>query len=127
MSDFAKNPPVQIVGALSDGTATVPVNSTASGELRVAELLTQGGVQGAVVVGTTAVAARVGALNFQNRKTLTVTPTDGKIYWGYTNAVTVASGSVIYKNQQVTFSAADTLTIWLIASVACDVRITEGN
>jgi len=119
--------PVFVVGATNDGTETTPVNSTVNGDLRVADLLVQGGTQGALVVGTSAVAARVGVANFANRKALTVTPTDGDIYWGYTNGVTTASGTIIYKNQQITFSVSDAVTIWLIASTNRNVRVTEGG
>lgn len=119
--------PVYLVGAAADGAETTPVMSNTAGELLVSDVLHYGGVQGALSVGSTAVAARVGLVNHSGRKVLTVMPTSGNIFWGYTSAVTPLSGTVIYKKQQVTFSVSDVLTIWLIAVATCDVRITEGS
>jgi len=117
---------VYIMGTDINGVETFPAKTTPNQDLSTADLLVQGGTQGALVVGTSAVAARVGVANFANRKALTVTP-DGDIYWGYTNGVTTASGTIIYKNQQITFSVSDAVTIWLIASTNRNVRVTEGG
>lgn len=119
--------PVFVMGSDSTGTETYPVRATPNQDLGVTDLLVSGGVQAAMSVGTSAVAARVGVSNLSNRKSLTVLPTDGNIYWGYTNAVTTSSGTVIYRDQQVTFAASDAVTIWLIAAASRNVRITEGG
>jgi hypothetical protein len=118
--------PVYVMGADNNGIETYPVASTPNGDHRTADLLVSGGVQGAVSVSTTAVAAKVGGSNLSNRKTLTVMPTDGSVYWGFTNAVTTSSGTEIFKNQMATFSVSDAVTVWLIASSSRNVRITEG-
>jgi hypothetical protein len=119
--------PVFVTGADLTGTETTPVNSTVSGDLQVADLLTVGGANGAIVVSTSAVAACVGVSNLTGRKSLTVLPTDGNIYWGYSNAVTTSNGTIVYKNQMASFQVSSNVTIWLIAAASRNVRVTEGS
>jgi hypothetical protein len=118
--------PAYIVGADTDGVETTPVRATPSGDLGTADVLVSGGTQGAITVGATAVAARVGGANYTNRKSLTVMPTDGSVFWGLTNAVTTSTGTEIFRNQFATFAVSDAVTIWLIAATNRNVRVTEG-
>lgn len=115
-----------VIGSQPDGSETTPVRSTVGGDLGTADVLVSGGAQTVLTVGVSAVAARVGAANLANRKALTVMPTDGSVFWGYSNAVTAATGTEIFKNQQVTFAVSGAVTIWLIAAATRNVRITEG-
>lgn len=116
-----------ITGKRVDGQFDT-VKQSNNNELRVADILDGSGVQGAISVGTTAIAARVGASNLANRKSLSITNMGPQtIYWGYTAAVTVATGTPIVKAQQAFFTCGPNTTIFLIAaSAGNDVRITEG-
>lgn len=118
--------PVFIVGSDSVGSETVPVNSTAQGELLASEALSVGGVYGFLSVSTSAVEAKVGASALTDRKILTVMPTDGSIFWGYSNAVTALTGTEIFRNQLATFAVRTGVAIWLIAAGSRNVRVTEG-
>lgn len=81
----------------------------------------------AISVTDTAQEVKVGANPLEERKVITIQPTDGIVYYGYSNSVTAANGTKIYKNQWLQLEAADTLLIYLIADtgVTVDVRITE--
>ncbi len=118
--------PVIVVGSDSTGAETTPIRSYPDGELAVADILNTGGVQSAMTVGTSAIEAKVGASRLTNRKLLTICPTDGDIYWGYTNAITTTTGTPIFKNQMVAISVGDTAAVYLVASANRNVRITEG-
>lgn len=87
------------------------------------------GVQGQIIVGTTAVEAKVGASTLANRQILTVQHLGNqRLYWGYTSAVTTSSGTEIFKNQLVTFEIELPLRVYLISdSSGQEVRITEAN
>lgn len=119
--------PVYLVGAEADGTETTPVKSTATGDLRVTDSLSLGGVQGAITVGVSAVSAKVGVSNYSGRKMLTVMPTDGSVFWGYTDTVTTSTGTEIFRNQMATFKVEDTVSVWLVAAANRNVRVTEGK
>jgi hypothetical protein len=109
----------QIVFALQAGTWTVTSQDN----------LTAGGVQGVLNLTTanTAYELKVGANRLANRKLVTALSEDAVIYWGYTNSVTVATGSPIFKNQFYSWPMDDAGSIWLVCSSANkDVRITES-
>jgi hypothetical protein len=77
---------------------------------------------------TTSAAEALGAASIlTNRKMLSITPTNGTIYWGFSNAVTISSGSPIFKNQTITFAVGPNVHIYIIAGATTDVRITEGS
>lgn len=93
-----------------------------------ADVLITGGVTGAIVVGTAAVEAVVGASAILRRKSLTIyNASDASIYWGFGSDVTTASGIVIYPEEVIHFAVAEACQIWLVAaSGGLDVRISEG-
>lgn len=77
---------------------------------------------------TTSAAEALGSASIlTNRKMLSITPTNGIVYWGYSNAVTISSGVPIFKNQTVTFAVGPSIHIYLIAGSTIDCRITEGS
>lgn len=118
--------PVQIVGADPTGTEGTPVKSTLNGDLGTADVISVSGVNGAISVNTTASEAKAGATRLALRKFISITPTAGTVYWGTSAAVTTATGTPIFKNQQVTFAFTDNVPIYLIAASTIDVRIVEG-
>jgi hypothetical protein len=87
------------------------------------------GVNGAITVGTSAVEAKVGASALASRLNLTVFHNgSGKLYWGYSNAVTAANGTQIFKNTTTSIDAGPNLHVWLISDTAGqDVRVTEAS
>ena len=62
-----------------------------------------------------------------DRKFISVTPTNGTVYWGTSNAVTTSSGTPIFKNQSMTFAFGANVHLWLIAGSTTDCRIAEGS
>lgn len=78
-------------------------------------------------VTTSAAEALGGATILANRTTLTILPTNGIIYWGYTSGVTVSSGTPIFKNQLLAFTGlTNAIHIYVIAASTVDARISES-
>lgn len=111
---------------ITDGTTVVGVSTNA--EMRSSDTVNHGGVNGAITVGVSAVEAKVGASKLTNRKLLTIFHNgSNNLYWGYSNAVTTANGTQIFKNTMLVLPVGDGTSIWLISNIAGqDVRITEG-
>jgi hypothetical protein len=127
LSDIQAAESVKIIGSDSTGLETNPVNSSANGELNTSDISNNGGVNGAITVGTSAVEAKVGASILSNRKALTILLTsNGKLYYGLTSGVTTANGTQIFKNSLAAFKCGPGTSIWLISDTAAqNVRITE--
>jgi hypothetical protein len=104
-----------------------PLSLTIDGDLRVADIMNTAGQYRAQSVTTTAAEALGGATILANRKSLTLTPTNGTIYWGFSNAVTITTGSPIFKNQSMSFAIGANLHIYVIAAATTDCRIAEGS
>ena len=99
--------------------------------LKTADGLREGGTQGALslTTGNTQYEAKVGASRLANRKSLTITALDD-MYWGYNNTVTTATGTPLYKNQQIVFAIDpdSTFQVWIVASAnGKTARITEST
>jgi hypothetical protein len=119
---------VKIIGSSSSGIENTPVTASSNGELQVSDISNNGGTQGAITVGTSAIQAMVGVSPLANRKTLTVfNNSNNDIYFGYTNTVTAVSGTPIFKNQFAEFSVGPLTQVWLISgATGNNVRITEN-
>lgn len=77
---------------------------------------------------TTSAAEALGAATIlTNRKFISITPTNGTVFWGFNSSVTVSSGTPIFKNQTFTLSATDAVHIFVIAGSTIDCRIAEGS
>lgn len=75
---------------------------------------------------TTTVAEALGAGTILvNRKLLHITPTNGTIYWGYSNTVTTTTGTPIFPNNTLWLSVTDNVHIFLISATTIDSRIGE--
>lgn len=112
---------------ITDGTTQVGV--TTSGNLRTADILNLGtGTQAALTVGTTAVEVKVGGSPLTNRKLATLyNSSNSTLYWGFSSGVTTATGTPIYKDQQVSWSVGPSQSIFVIAgSAGNNTRITEA-
>jgi hypothetical protein len=85
------------------------------------------GVSGALTVGTSAVAVRVGASNYALRSVLSLFNNSANtIYWGFTNAVTTSTGFPIPAASAFKWNVDPGVTIWAIAAGAGnDTRVVE--
>ena len=119
--------PVVLIGATTAGVTGTPTGSSANGDLFVRDSINSSSTNAALSVTATAVEAKVGALRLTNRKFISITPTNGTIYWGSTSAVTVSSGTPVFKNQCITIAFTDNVAVWLIGVATTDVRIVEGS
>jgi hypothetical protein len=120
---------VDAISKLTDGTNTVLV--TPLGDLEVSDGLSNGGVNGNLVLTTanTAYEAKVGASRLTNRKSLTIQAVDFDVYWGYSSGVTVANGTLLNKGQFIVFACDpnSTFQVWLVcANSSKNVRIAES-
>ena len=109
---------------ISDSNSTYGNDQSAT-----ADILNYQGVQGILVVETTAIEVKVGADKLVDRKSTTLfNNSNSIIYWGYTNTVTVATGTPIFKNQSIEWNAGDNISIWVISgSLGNNTRITEAS
>lgn len=81
---------------------------------------------GALTVGTSAVAARVGVSNLTNRRYLLIMPRANSVFLGWNSSVTTSNGMQLFKDQMVILPIGPGLTPFLIADAAGkDVRISE--
>lgn len=102
------------------------INSN-NNQLQVRDVINTAGQNRAQSVTTTAAEALGGATILANRKFLSMTPTAGTIYWGFTSGVTVATGTPIFKNQTMTLAVTDNVHIFVIAASTIDSRMAEGS
>lgn len=119
---------VKIAGSNNSAAETNFVDATANGDMKTTDVSNNGGLQAALSVGTTAVELKVGISVLDNRKSATLfNNSNNTIYWGYTNTVTINSGTPIFKSQFVEWAVGSGTSIWLIAGSATnDTRITEN-
>lgn len=109
------------------GTALVEVFNGNGNQLKTRDCLDTAGQNRAQSVTTTAAEALGAGTILLNRKMLSITPTNGTIYWGFTNAVTTATGNPIFKNSTFTISATDNLHVYVISAGTVDTRIAEAS
>lgn len=76
-------------------------------------------------VTTTAAEALGAATILVNRKMLTITPTNGIIYFGTNSSVTTTTGTPIFPNNTLFLDVTDNLHIFVIAAATTDARIIE--
>jgi hypothetical protein len=113
----------------SDPTKKASVSS--NGDVGVTDGLSGGGVHGALTLttGGTAYEAKVGGSRLALRKTLIITALDD-MYWGFDNTVTTASGTPLFKNQQVIFSIDPNdanFQVWVVAAASSKTaRVAEA-
>lgn len=95
--------------------------------LSTADILNTSAQYRAQSVNTSAAEALGGATILSNRKMLSITPTNGTVYWGFNNSVTTSTGTPIFKNQTVTFAVGSNVHVYVIAASTVDCRIAEGS
>lgn len=75
---------------------------------------------------TTTAAEALGAVTILvNRKLLTITPTNGTIYFGTNSSVTTSTGTPIFPNNTLFLDVTDNIHIFVIAAATTDSRIVE--
>lgn len=127
LNDIQAAQSVKLVGNSLTGGETTPVNSSATGELLVADTINTAGQFRAQSITTTASEALGAATILANRKMLSITPTTGTVYWGYSSVVTTITGTPIFKNQNMVFAVGPNVHIFLIAASTINCRIAEGS
>lgn len=157
LTDIQSAGATKIIGSDTTGVETYPVNAdssgnlstkvnngsgsdavniqdggnsiTVDGEVKTDNTLTSGGTQGVLTLtlANTAYELKVGASRLTGRKLITAIPIDRTVYWGYTNAVTVTTGTPLIKSQFISWEMDDVGSVWLICDQAAKtVRITES-
>jgi hypothetical protein len=128
LTDIQSSQSVKLVGSSSSGAEQTFVAATNNGELSIADISNNGGVNGSVSVSTSAVEAKVSGTALTNRKNLTLfNNSSNTVYWGYSSSVSTSNGTPLFKNQYVSFSIGENTAIWLIAaSGSNDIRVTEN-
>jgi hypothetical protein len=110
---------------ISDGIYKWRTAQVTNNQLATRDVLSVSSQYRAQSVTTTAAQALGGATVLVNRKLISITPTNGTIYWGTTNLVTTITGQPLFPNNTLFLSCTDNSPIWLISAVTTDVRITE--
>lgn len=117
---------LQTTGNISLGSIDSKIITLAN-QIQIRDVINVSGQYRAQSVTTTASEALGAATILLNRKFISITPTNGVIYWGLSSAVTIATGTPILKNQTTTISSTDNVHIYVIAIATTDVRIVEGS
>lgn len=126
LTDLQAAETVKIVGCNALGQETNPLQVSGNYEALTSDACSNGGVYSELTVGLTAVELRVGSFPLSLRKLVTMQARDKGIFWGYSNAVTVSSGTEIFKRQTIILPIGSGTSVWLIASSAgLKVRIGE--
>ena len=110
---------------IADTTAGLKVDASGA-TVPTRDIITTNGQYRAQSVTTTAAEALGAATILTPRRVLSLLPTNGTIYWGYSNAVTTSTGTPVFKNQLITFAVSESVHIYVIAAGTVDCRISEG-
>lgn len=96
-------------------------------QMEARDVINVGGQFRAQSVTTTAAEAIGAATRLANRKLLSITPTNGTIYWGTSTAVTTTTGTPIFANQNLSLAFTDVVPVYVIAAATVDCRIVEAS
>lgn len=102
------------------------IRSSTSNDLGTSDVINVSGQNRAQSVTTSAAEALGGAVRLVNRKFISIQPSNGNIYFGFTSGVTTSTGTLIYRGQLFSIAATDNVPIYVIAAQTTDVRIVEG-
>jgi hypothetical protein len=105
----------------ASGNPLASINS----QLETRDVLNVSSQYRAQSVTTTAAQALGGATILVNRKLISITPTNGVIYWGTNSSVTATTGSPLFPNNTLFLSCTDNSQVWIIGTATTDVRIAE--
>lgn len=127
LTDIQAAQSVKLIGSDLTGAEGTPAKVSANQDLYVSDVSNNGGVEGALTVGTSAVEVKVGGSALANRKLVTLSNNSAAtIYWGYTSGVTTTTGTPLLKGQERGWECGPGTSIWVIAGTASlNTRITE--
>lgn len=116
---------LQATVRLNDGSgnSVLSINN----QLETRDVLNVSSQYRAQSITTTAGEALGAGTILANRKLLHITPTNGTIYWGYSNTVTTATGTPIFPNNTLWLTVTDNIHVFLIAATTIDSRIGEAS
>lgn len=76
---------------------------------------------------TTSAAEALGAGSILAGRTfISITPTNGTVYWATDSSVTSTNGTPIFPNSTLQLSFTANVHVWLIGTATTDVRILEA-
>lgn len=110
---------------ITDGTNTAGVSS--NGDVKTKDAINVTSQYRAQSVTTTAAQALGAASVLTNRKFISITPTNGTVYWGGSASVTTATGQPLLTNNTLFLSFTDIVPVYLISAGTVDVRILEAS
>lgn len=110
---------------LTDGTDDSLISP--NGDLQTSDIINVSGQSRAQSITTSAAEALGAATILANRKFISISPTNGVVYWGYANTVTTANGTPIYKGEKCVLAFGPNIHVYLIAGSTVDCRIAEGS
>lgn len=108
---------------LNDGSGNA-INSF-NNQLQVRDGLNVSSQYRAQSVTTSAAEALGAGTILAGRKLLSITPTNGTIYWGFSSSITTVTGTPLFPNNTLFLSVTDNVHVYLISAVTTDVRIAE--
>lgn len=117
--------PLPVIAFTFDSTGDA-LNSQ-NQNLFVADIINTGAQFRAQSVTTTAAEALGAASILTNRKYIQVTPTNGTVYYGTSNAVTTTTGTPLFMNQTLSISLSAAVHLWVISAGTVDLRVLEGS
>lgn len=127
MSDISENQQSEVMRITNESEDNF-ASLSSNGQIHVRDSISSGGINGSILVGTTAIEAKVGATRLDNRKNLTVYNNSKKnIYWGYSNSVSVSTGTPLSTGEMIIVKGEPDVEIWVISEdPLLDVRVTEA-
>jgi len=119
--------PTKLIGADPiTGSEDNYVGATTNNDLMVVDTPNTSAVYGALTVTTSAQEVKVGANPLTNRKLIIIQPKGTGIFFGFSNAVTTANGTELFKDQTLIIPAGQNVSIWVIGTAgSVSVRIGE--
>lgn len=113
-------------GHIADLNGSSVAKVSSNGDLYTRDVIQNAIQSRAQSITTTAATAMGGATVLANRKFISLTPTNGTIYYGASAAVTTATGIPVFANQTAVLSFGDGFNVFVIAAGTVDCRIMEG-
>lgn len=109
------------------GVALVEIFNASGNQLKVKDVIDTTAQYRAQSVTTTAAQALGASTILINRKTISITPTNGTIYWATNSSVTITTGIPLFAFQTLVLSFTDNVPVWIISAGTVDTRILEAS
>lgn len=119
--------PTSLVGIMNIKDTSGNTITALNNQVQTRDVINTSSQYRAQSVTTSAAEALGAATILVNRKLITITPTNGTIYWGTNSSVTTTTGTPIFANQTLALSFTDNIHVFVIAAATTDARIVEGS